>query len=318
MSWWNSQPVFPKKETPLWGTINCIPKFVPHSKYVIYLLNNEYIDAVLAFINSNYLYGYSLFKDYLERKINFPGSLSLVLMDNAKLIGFIHSSPIKLNNIECAYVDLMTVHKSYRNQGLAKVLISAITNLSNLKHYIHKKDKSQLPFPYFYKTRHYSGHVPSILKKYEASMAFELHESSRNNLPDVIALYHEWLNKQTDFKPVVNLDTFSSSSSVKTYINVENKVMFSFSIFEFQVGFLKKSKIAEIFFINTPQFNFNFYISMFRCFQDLNIEYAVIQNNSFFSKIIEKDKYFESMDLFLHAYNLNIPMCLENIQLPVL
>jgi hypothetical protein len=318
MSWWNSNPVFPKKDTPLWGVIDQIPRFIPHSKYVIYRLNVEYMDAVLDFINSNYLYGYRLYKDYLERKVNFPGSLCLVLMDDAKIIGFINSSQIKLNGIECGYVDLMTVHKSYRNLGLAKVLISAITNLSNLKHYIHKKDKCQLPFPYFYKTRHYSGHVPSILFKYTASTGFELRESENNNWHHVMELYEEWLRKQTEFKPSVNLDTFMSSSCVKTYINGEKKAMFSFSIFEFQMGFLKRCKIAEIFFINGHTFNLDFYISIMRCFQNLGIEYAVVQKNSFFSKCIENDEYIESMDLYLHAYNLNIPPMCNDIQLPVL
>ncbi len=317
MSWWNSNPVFPKHDTPLWGKIDQIPQFIPHPKYVIYRLNVEYIDAVLHFINSNYLYGYKLYKDYLERKVNFPGSLCLVLMDDAKIVGFIYSSPLTLNGVACAYVDLMTVHKSYRNQGLAKVLISAITNLSNMNHYIHKKDKAQLPFPYFYKTRHYSGLVSSILLKYAASKGFELQESGSNNMQHVARLYEQWLSKQTEFKPSVYLDTFTSSSSVKTFINVENKAMFSFSIFEFQMGFLERCKIAEIFFINHETFHFDFYISMFRCFQQLGIKYAVVQRNSFFSKCIENDEYIESMDLFLHAFNLNIPMC-NNIQLPVL
>jgi len=319
MSWWNSQPVFPeKKNTPLWSQIGEIPRFIPHKKYGIYRLNIDYIDAVLDFINHNYLYGYKLYKDYLERKVSFPGSLCLVLMDDAKIIGFIYSCPLKLNgDIECAYVDLMTVHKSYRNQGLAKVLISAITNLSNLKYYLHKKDKSQLPFPYFYKTRHYSGHVPSILFKYKESMGFELHESGSDNMREVITLYQDWLNNQSDFKPIVLQNTFESSSSIKTFINFENKAMFSFSIFEFQMGFLNRCIIAEIFFINAQRFDFNFYISMVRCFQNLGIEYAVVQKNSFFSTCIESDEFIESMELYLHAYNLNIPMC-NNIQLPVL
>jgi GNAT superfamily N-acetyltransferase len=321
MSWWKSQPVFAKSDTPLWGTIASVPRFESHPQYTIYRLNPEYIDAVLEFINRNYLYGYALYKDYLQRKIDFPGALALVLMDANKIIGFIYSCPITLNtNHECAYVDLMTVHKSYRNQGLAKVLISAITNFSNLRHYIHKKDKDQLPFPYFYKTRHYSGHVPTLFQKYYNSRGCAMHETSSSNLQAAMSLYDEWLNSQAEFKPIVSCDTFKSSDSVKTFFNNDEigGFMFSFSIFEFQMGFLKKSKIAEIFFINTMKFNLHYYVSMIRCLHALSIEYAVIQNNAFFAEIIKIDNYFESMDLFLHSYNLNIPKPCQYIQLPVL
>jgi len=318
MSWWNSQPVFPKPDTPLWGTIAAsIPRFEPHPKYEIYRLNIEYMNVVLEFINCNYLYGYVLYPDYFQRKIDFPGSLALVMMNGNKLIGFIYSSPITIHDNECAYVDLMTVHKSYRNQGLAKVLISAITNFSNLKHFIHKKDKNQLPFPYFYKTQHYSGHVPSLVEKYKHSRRVLLQETESSNLPEAMGLYTKWLNKQPEFKPVVSSDTFKSSSSVKTFFNKDAGIMFSFSIFEFQLGFFKKSKIAEIFFINKTAFHFELYVSMIYCMHALNIEYAVIQKTAFFAEIIKTDTYIESMDLYLHSYNLNVPTC-QNIQLPVL
>ena len=319
MSWWNSQPVVPNRDTPLWGAIAAnIPRFEPHPRYEIYRLNLEYLYAVLEFINSNYLYGYRLYPDYFQRKIDFPGSLALVLMDGNKLIGFIYSSPITIHNNECAYVDLMTVHKSYRNQGLAKVLISAITNFSNLKHFIHKKDKNQLPFPYFYKTQHFSGHIPSLVKKYAHSpQSGGVNETDSDNLAEAMVLYAKWLNKQPEFKPIVSLDTFKSSSSVKTFFNKDAGTMFSFSIFEFQVGFLKKSKIAEIFFINKTAFHLELYVSMMHCLHALNVEYAVIQKTAFFAKIIETDKYIEGMDLYLHSYNLNVPPC-QNIQLPVL
>jgi len=132
--------------------VDKFPKFIPHQKYVINQLNinNENINAVLDFINRNYVDEYKLFKDYLKRKVNFPGSVSLVLTDDTKIIGFIYCSPLTLNNNECGYVDLLTVHKSYRNQNLATLLVAAFPNFANFKHYIHKKDKCPLHFPYFY------------------------------------------------------------------------------------------------------------------------------------------------------------------------
>jgi GNAT superfamily N-acetyltransferase len=318
-SWWYSQPVFPHDNIPYWSTIDKIPEFSPHPTYGIYRLNIEFLEQVLDFINAHYLYGYRLYLDYFTRKINSPGALALLVMDANKIIGFIYSSPIKINGIECAYVDLMTVHKSYRGKGLAKVLISAITNYSNFKHYIHKKDKEQLPFPYFYKTRHYSGHIPTLFEKYNLGMdpnkSYPFIETNETNMDACSALYKNWLRLQS-FKPEVPMDTFQSSETVKTYFN--NDIgMFSFSIFEFKMGFFKTSKIAEVFFVSNHKFDYNVYVALIYHLHKLQVEYTVVQKNSFFKEVISSDFVFESMDLFLHSYNLNMPV-LKNIQLPVM
>jgi len=310
MTWWHTQPVYPKNNSLHWKAIGIIPPFVEDSKYKIYRFNHNYIDSLLEFINDNYLTGYRLTKDYLMRKITTPGSTALVLMDNNSIIGFIYSSPLNINGIECAYVDLMTVSTTKRHNGLATILISAITNFSNRKHYIHKKDKTSLPFPYFYRTRHYTGNVK--LNYHTHSLA--LTESSKENINIIQGIYNQWYSFQ-HFKTVVPIETFLSSESVKTYYY--NDFMVSFAIFYFTYGVIRNVKIAEVFFINYTAFNYEYYQSLLYILKSLDVDFIVVQNNQFFKEAIEKDQYLESMELFIHSYNLFIPDGYNNIQLPV-
>ena len=107
-------------------------------------------------------------------------------------------------------------------------------------------------------------------------MGFDLQESGSHNMTQISKLYDEWLNTQPIFKPVVLMDTFVSSFSTKTFINIENNAMFSFSISEFF-----NEKTAEIFFINKQTFDLNLYISILRCIQNCGIRNMVVQKNSF-------------------------------------
>jgi len=310
MTWWHTQPVYPSNTIQLWETIGIIPPFIENDTFKIYQFNIIYIQQLLQFINNNYLTGYRLTNDYLYRKIKLQGSVSLVLMENNIIIGFIYSSPMKINNIECAYVDLMTVSKEHRNSGLAKILISAITNFSKTKHYIHKKDKTPLPFPYFFTTRHYTGNVKLNYKKH----SLNLMPVNDTNIDTIYSSYLKWSNNQ-EFKSVVPKDTFISSESVKTFYH--NDFIVSFAIFNFTYGFMRNVKIAEIFFINYSLYHPELYQSLLYQLKVQDIEFIIVQNNSFFREIILRDNYLESMELFLHSFNLNIPNTICELQLPV-
>ena len=310
MTWWHTQPVYPSNTIKHWETIGIIPPFIENDTFKIYQFNIIYIPQLLQFINDNYLTGYRLTEDYLYRKIKLQNSVSLVLMEHNSIIGFIYSSPMKINNIECAYVDLMTVSKTHRNTGLAKILISAITNFSNKKHYIHKKDKTPLPFPYFFTTRHYTGNVKLNYKKHSLNLV----QVNKTNIDIIYSSYLKWSNNQ-EFKSVVSRDTFISSESVKTYYY--NDFIVSFAIFNFTHGFMRNVKIAEIFFINYSSYHNEFYQSLLYELKINDIEFIVVQNNSFFREIILRDNYLESMELFLHSFNLNIPNTIGDIQLPI-
>jgi hypothetical protein len=204
----------------------------------------------------------------------------------------------------------MTISYAKRKNGLAKILISAIVNYSNKKHYIHKKDKTPLPFPYFYCTKHYTGNIYLLYKNHN----IQLIETNEKNINDVYKIYTKWLEKQT-FQTHVNINTFISSESIKTYF-IDDFIV-SISIFEFSYGLLRNTKIAEIFFINYNIFNDELYQAVLYKLKLLKIHFIVVQNNLFFKDIIVKDCFFESMDLYLHSYNLYIPNIYNNIQLPV-
>lgn len=98
------------------------------------------------------------------------------------------------------------------------------------------------------------GDVDLLFIKYRENLGFDLQESGSNNMKHVIELYDEWLDTQLDFKPRILMDTFASSSSVKTFINIENKAMFSFAIFNFS----DDERNGDIFFVNKRYSNTGF------------------------------------------------------------
>jgi hypothetical protein len=310
MSWWQTQPVYPSFDTSEWSPIGNIPKYIPDLNYTIYTFNIKYIDELLTFINNNYITGYKITKNYLYRKITLNNSISLVLMEKTVIVGFIYSCPIYINNYECGYVDLMTVAKYKRKNGLAKILISAITNYSNKKHYIHKKDNNPLPFPFFYNTKHYTANINLNYKTHK----YTLIESNNSNITKVYNIYKRWVKTQS-IQPMVDLNTFMSSESIKTYFI--NDFIVSVAIFEFTYGLIRNTKIAELFFINYNTFNYELYQSLLFKLKLLDVHFLVVQDNLFFRDIIKIDNFFESMDLYLHSYNLFIPNRFNNIQIPV-
>jgi len=79
---------------------------------------------------------------------------------------------------------------------------------------------------------------------------------------------------------------------------------------------LRNTKIAEVFFINYNTFNYELYQALLYKLKLFKIDFIVVQNNPFFKDIIVKERFYESMDLYLHSYNLFIPQ-IYNVQLPV-
>lgn len=309
---WKNQPVIPTKDTIEYDYIGEIPAYLKSKDYFIYSLTPQYINDVLDFINNNYIEGYCLDLDYFQRKLKISNSYHFVLMRDTEICGFIYSQPIGINNQNGHYVDLMTVSHSHRGNGLANILISAITNFSaNSRFFIHKKDREPLPFYYFYKTRHYSVDINSLDSYITKKLNYE-EVLDEKRVSRAYEIYQNTMLKMS-CNVLIDKETFYSTKSVRSYIFDDN-VLVSFTVYKFRYRF-HTLHLGELFFISDT-FNLDSYKQLISILKLLNIDYIVVLPTFFFINQILLDKYKESLELFLHSYNLYIPT-LNSFLLPI-
>ena len=231
------------------------------------------LNIVTNFLNGNYIHGYSFTQDYIFQKMNIKHSIGIIYKIDNIIVGFIQCSPYKILNNTFSYVDLLCVHKNYRNNGIAKKLIENIIYYSPQKIFIHKKDNHPLPFNHFYKTSHYSCGISFLKNKYGI--------------------------KKTQYKPLIdkiNDDIFITSDSIKTYHYNNNYI--SFSIHKFIL--LGTLNIAEIFYLSPNFIDYNDIISIM---DENKIDFIVTLPNGIFKDKIDLDYYTKSMDLYVYTFN---------------
>jgi hypothetical protein len=192
----------------------------------------------------------------------------------------------------------MTILKRHRKKGYAAILISAITNFSGKSHvFIHKKDETPLLFPYFYRSRHYSASISLLTDKYRCPFRTN-NNTSVINTERAYRIYELECGSLKYKNPI---DVFYTSSSVQTHI-FRDRAVVSFAIFEFNGN----TRIAEIFYVSL-EFNNEDYIQLIHILHKLDIQLIVSLPYRFFRTCIENDAYMESMELFIHSYNMYIP-----------
>jgi hypothetical protein len=302
-NFWKYQPIIPKTNQKPYTIIGNIPPFIGtnDTELNIYRFNMKYFDDILNFINDNYISGYRLLPDYLRRKLAITNSHAFVLCDNKHIVGFIYSQPLLPTNINLEpahYVDLLTILHSHRKKGYANILISAMANFAGKSRvFMHKKDKKPLMFPYFYRSRHYSASIQFLIDKYR----YPFGTNNNNSVINTDRAYQIYVQECETFKYKNPIDVFHTSSSVQTHIFRDCAVV-SFAIFEFNGN----TPIAEIFYVSL-EFNNDDYIQLIHILHRLDIQLIVSLPYRFFRTCIEKDSYMESMELFIHSYNMYIP-----------
>ena len=236
------------------------------------------IDDVLDFLNQNYIEGYIISKDYINRKMAIPKSIGIIYRIDNKIIGFIQSSPYTIFNQTFNYVDLLCVSYNYRNKGIAKLLIENIIFYSPFKICLHKKDKYELPFKHFYKSSHYSCGIAYLKNKYGLNKT----------------LYEPYIIEDSSIPNI-----FTSSETIKTYKYNDNYI--SFSIHKFHsIGYIT---IAEVFYLSP---NFKDYLDIITIMHDNKIDFMVVLPNGIFKERIDIDNYSKSMDLYIYSFNFVI------------
>jgi len=327
-TFWRHQPVTSNSATYLWERVGDIPRPVPTEVGELYrtpsIPDNTLLEHITSFLQDNYLEGYRVTVDYVMRKLQIPDSISFMILHNKYVIGFIYAQPMTIhvlgrNAIPIYYVDLLCIAKEYRSRGLAKALISHMSNFApnGVKSFIHKKDKAPLPIPHFLHTQHYTVAVPKlrgdIAKFPEAKedVAYRIFQQS------VSEGQKAWYLEPS-------ADVFRSSVSVKTFLcdRKELPIPLIFSVaFHRVTKFGISVRTAELFYTNweavfrlKPEPSaLTHQSAMHRIFLEL-LNTCSLLNATYFVFIGNPFTYYEmrstlmpSLPLYLHAYNLNIP-----------
>lgn len=311
-TFWKEHPVYPNPETKPFDYIGTIPPPLKEDGFKIYKLTDKYIDQTLDFINANYIGGYVLSKDYFMRKITIVNSYSFVLVqvteEETVVKGFIYSQPIFVRGHNGHYVDLLAVDHRYRGSGLAKALIHCVSNFSgSSKFFLHKKDENPLPFPYFSESRHYTGIVRMLKDKYTnyKPVPYKFTTDSKTTREVYDLFVSSNMNVRKEMGILIDRNIFMTSESVKSCLIREDSC-FCFFILKYKANFTEYL-VAEVFFVN-ENFNEDDYAQMLSVLDDLNVNFLVVLPVGFFKKQIEIDNYRASQKLYLHSYNMHIPL----------
>ena len=164
---WDKQPVMRPSMKGHTGVISKAPVFsIKLKSNQKIILNNHPIEQIKDFLQDNFSKYYNVNTKYLDYSLRKKDAHNIVLLENKKIIGFIHSNPILVNLnqklVKFRYVDYLCIHEKYRDNYMATILIASIIRVNHRKQPImFKKDFSRLPYNYFISTNY---HIKDIRK----------------------------------------------------------------------------------------------------------------------------------------------------------
>lgn len=164
---WDKQPVMRPYTKGHTGIISRAPIFnIKLKRGQKIILNNYSITKIKEFLQDNFSSYYNTNTGYLDYSLRKKQAHNIVLLQDNKIIGFIHSSPllVYMNTklVKFRYVDYLCIHEKYRNNYMATILIASIIKVNNRRQPImFKKDFGRLPYDHFIKTNY---HIKDLRK----------------------------------------------------------------------------------------------------------------------------------------------------------
>ena len=337
---WDKQPVS-RKYINNEGIISTNPIFN------IILKNNMFfkdIDITLSknllliynFINNNYnesyIYSINFLKETLLYLNNNESNNIGLFNENNEIIGFIHCKPINLfikSKIQkFYYTDFLCVHKLYRNNNLAVILISKLITLHNrYQPFIFKKDIKMLPFNYINKSSYYYYQITN--NKF-IHIKNNIIFANKHNILDV----YNFFKKICKNKKIYQYLTFNEFK--KLYINSSKKIIIEYDInneiigiitfvnfymrsnktnfFENYLSIKKKYKLETSFFhtidieniyiYNNKNYELFYFLINYSIKNNIKIISCIDQSLSYY--FINQNNMKKSMNIYFHAYNYHI------------
>ena len=317
---WDKQPVMREYTQGHVGIIHKAPKFniklKPNQKI---RLNNYPINKIKTFLQDNFSNNYNVNDKYLDYTLRKKGRVNITLLEDNKIIGFIHSSPlyVYIGNkiIKFKYVDYLCIHEKYRNKYMATILIASIIKVENRKQpLIFKKDYSRLPYDYFISSHYYIKDLrklnPDTPKNIKHLTPFNFYKylSYTNTLLkryNIKSLYskREFFNiflekKVMDYLIVKNVNGFETIIIGKKNIYKNDDIVLNCFEIDMIIGEVRYLKYVDKQISNYLKSNgYNF------------ICVSAIGSNI---KFIKDNEYTKNNKVYYYTYNFSMPDILPN------
>ena len=290
-----------------------ISKCSPNDKsYQIFLVN---------FLNQHYVKDYKYNIDYVSWYNQFPhlkDNNILCLKYKNDIIGNIIAKPyaLKINNktIFTHYVDMLAVHKRYRNKNNAPILISSTVEKSTdnqFKTFIFKKEEEKLPFNYICKAKYYVFNINNNIIDNNPTGIYSLHNINNNDLDYIEKLYKKESVKYKCY-PLFDKDQnkylFSTVNNVyEALIIKENGV--NKGVITYVVNYLEKNttKVAEIVLFLCEDIDYVDSIkTLVNYCNKKNIDSLICINIAKNRIFIDRMNFNAGMDVYFHMYNYHL------------
>lgn len=278
------------------------------------LLNNYSITKIKLFLQNNFSNNYNTNNNYLDYILRKKHAVNISLLEDNKIIGFIHSSPILVyidkKLVKFKYVDYLCIDEKYRDNYMATILIASIIKVEKRTQPImFKKDYSRLPYQHFISSNYYINDlrklIPTVSKQIQELTPFNFYKyyDYTNKL---LERYHiKSLYTKREFfnlflgKTLMNYIIVNNSNGNKTIIigkkNIYRKDNIVLNCFEIDliIGELRYLKAVNHELSNYLKLNGYNYICV-----------AAIGSNI---KFIKDNSYKKHSKVYYYTYNYCMP-----------
>ena len=294
------------------------PKSITDERYLIdsFTNNDDNIKDMLELLNKNYSISNKCIYQYDEEYLNWifnnenKERINLCLSKDSKMIGCITSRPttlvLKGEKLKCLYVDNLCIDQDYRNQGIAPILISHMSNYGYEKGYnlfIYQRESYKLPYRSIALTENYIYQ----LKKYNLG-TYQLTSLNDENLKQVYDFYSNYFQDKDNYieYSFTDFSYYFMNKWVTCYIEFKNNQIINLVVLQDNKYQLNNQKVIEVpYVIITDDIQNHFIKKVFN--QCLENGYNLVcnknqQNQKFFSELKTSDSFVS----FIYMYNYHL------------
>jgi hypothetical protein len=313
---WDKQPVMRHPLHSSYGVIGTSPIFNIKLKPNQQLRVNQYpFDPIRVFLQTNFSNHYNIDATYLYYMFHKEDAYNITLLEDKKIIGFIHSSMIPFHiddtMIQFQYVDYLCIDPKYRDHYMATILISAIIQATgNPKQPIlFKKDYGPLPYCPIIKTHYYIKDLRTLQPEPVHNITlldpfqFYKYYQYTNTLLRRYKIHRSY-SKQEFFeifldKKIMDFIIINNNNNLKTIVigkknsyHIGGMVLNCFEI---------ENILGELRYSTDVHYSLSHYLKL------NGYNYICIPYIASNIKFIRDNKYSKNSRLYYYTYNYNLP-----------
>jgi hypothetical protein len=269
------------------------------------------------FLSLHYVKDYNYDSLYISWFLEFPylkKNNIVTLFKESTLIGSIISKPydlcIKGKTIQTHYVDMLCVHRNFRNKNYAPTLISQTLKHSfkgNHKAYVYKIERKPLPFNYICKANYYIHPTNADI----STDIYKLRRSTHDDIEYITHLYEKESVKYACF-PTFDTDQMkymctSRDNVYESLVVMEGDVRRGVVMFSINRIHRGHDTIAELSLVLCEDID---YVEVMKgviqyCYR-LHIDMVICINIARNNEFIRAMDFNLGMDVYFHMYNYHL------------